>query len=61
MKKIFEDASYIEIKESPTNSDKIIIGICGRDSPENDNVTMVSLEIDKKDFVSLIKDLVLWK
>ena len=57
MKKIFDDNSYIEIKQSTTDPDKVVIGICGRDSPDNDNVTMISIDIAKLDLFTMIKPL----
>jgi hypothetical protein len=55
MKKVFEDdSSYIDISQTSKDG-KVVITLCARHSDKSDNVTMVSVEMDEKEFRELVE------
>lgn len=59
MKKVFEDdSSYMEVLPSPKNQTKLVVTLCARNAEKSQNVTMVSVEIDKNEFKNLFKEFI---
>ena len=55
MKKIFEDNSYLEVVKSKT-SNNFIVSLCTKDSVKENQIVMVSIEIDKDELVKIIEE-----
>ncbi len=57
MKITFEDNSYLRIEPSKENPKEFIVTICARDAANPNNITVLSVGVDKEDFLSKIEEL----
>ncbi len=53
MKIVFEDNSFIDIIKE---NDKVKISVAARDDINFDQITMISIEMDKDELIKLLKD-----
>ncbi len=52
MHKEFEDGSFFEVKPLE-NKEEILVSICARDSSNPQIVTILSVKMNKKDFINI--------
>jgi len=57
MKIIFEDESYLKIEPSKDNPKEYSVTICARDSANPNNVTILSVGVDKIELLAGIDEL----